>query len=308
MRWIEAAIPTRSEEIDELGLRLVELGVGGFSIEDEADFKGFLEHNHQYWDYVDEGLDAHFSGLSQIKFYLPDDEEGKKKLGELREALGRLFSISYVEDSDWENNWREYYKPLEIGEKLLIVPEWDREERDGRISLVLDPGLLFGTGSHATTRMCLCALQEVSPAGRRVLDLGCGSGILGIGACLLGCKSLTGCDIDPKAPDVAAANAALNGIGPDRFRIYAGDILSDEALQQSIGGGYEIVLANIVADVIIPLSAIAPRFLTKPGIFITSGIIDGREDEVMRALTDNGFTIIDHKHEDEWHCLVCINM
>lgn len=308
MRWIEAAIPTKSEEIEELGLKLVELGIDGFSIEDENDFKDFLENNHQYWDYVDEGLDAHFSGLSQIKFYLPDDEDGKKQLSAVRAALGRLFSISYVEDSDWENNWREYYKPLEIGERLLIVPEWDRQSREGRVSLVLDPGLLFGTGSHATTRMCLCALQEIDVRGRKVLDLGCGSGILGIGASLLGCRELVGCDIDPKAPDVAAANAALNGITGKRFKIRAGDILSDSALQAEIGGGYDVVLANIVADVIIPLSAIAGSFMTRPGIFITSGIIDGREGEVMRALSENGFTIIDHKHEDEWHCLVCINM
>ena len=157
-----------------------------------------------------------------------------------------------MEDSDWENNWREYYKPIEVGEKLVVVPEWEEAPDDGRVPLRLDPGLIFGTGSHATTRLCLAALEKYCAPEVRVLDLGCGSGILGIGALLLGCDRCLGVDIDPKAPDVVMSNAALNGIGPDRMTALAGDILADAGLRARIGGGWHLVLANIVADVIIP--------------------------------------------------------
>ena len=139
-----------------------------------------------------------------------------------------------------------------------------------------------------------------------MLDLGCGSGILGIGALLLGCGTCVGCDIDPKAPDVAAANAALNGIGKDRFSVYAGDILSDASLRRLLGGGYDLVLANIVSDVIIPLSALVGAFLAPDGVFIASGVIDGREDEVAAAIRANGFLIAEHFHEEEWHCFKCV--
>ena len=306
MRWIEASVPTRSERIDELCLKLSELGIDGLSIEDEADFKNFLKNNRQYWDYVDEELDRRFDGLSQVKFYLPDNESGHTQLDSIRGALNEEINISYIQDSDWENNWREFYKPLKIGKRLLVVPEWESPDTEGRTVLRLDPGLIFGTGSHATTRMCLCALQDYELAGRRVLDLGCGSGILGIGASVLGCGSVTGCDIDPKAPDVAASNAALNGIDGEQFKIYAGDILSDAGLRSLIGGGYDIVLANIVADVIIPLSAFAVDFMLSDGIFICSGIIDNRVEDVRTALTRNGFEIVKHRHEEEWSCFECV--
>ena len=169
----------------------------------------------------------------------------------------------------------------------------------------LDPGIAFGTGSHATTRMCLEALEGVAAPGKCVLDLGCGSGILGIAALLLGCESMTGCDIDPKAPEAAARNAALNGIGEDRFSVCAGDLLSDEGMRRRLGTGYDIVFANIVADVIIPLSAFARRFLASGGVFICSGIIDFRRANVERALRRNGFEILREFREDEWSCFLC---
>ena len=209
-----------------------------------------------------------------------------------------------MQDSDWENNWRQYYQPIEIGEKLVVVPEWLETPDDGRIPLRLDPGLIFGTGSHATTRMCLAALEHCAAPGKRVLDLGCGSGILGIGALLLGCDSVAGCDIDPKAPEVAEANAALNGLHADRFRVCAGDVLADAPMRASLGAGYDLVLANIVSDVIIPLSGIVGEFLAPDGVFLCSGIIEGRQDEVAAALRRNGFAILEHFNEEEWHCYV----
>ena len=305
MRWIEVCVDTPGGELDARCEELAALGAGGFVIENEEDFKGFLENNRQYWDYVDRELEESFAGVSRIKTYLADDEDGRAILAAIRARYPSL-AVSYVEDSDWENNWREYYKPIEVGERLVVVPEWEETPQNGRIPLRLDPGLIFGTGSHPTTRMCLAALESCAGQGKRVLDLGCGSGILGIGALLLGCGICVGCDIDPKAPDVAAANAALNGIGPDRFSVYAGDILSDASLRRLLGGGYDLVLANIVSDVIIPLSALVGAFLAPDGVFIASGVIDGREDEVAAAIRANAFSIAEHFHEEEWHCFKCV--
>lgn len=302
MRWIEAAVETKSDEIDEICEQLAALGAGGMVVEDEADFQAFLENNHQYWDYVDDELESKFRGVSRVKFYLSDDADGRAQLQTIRAGIGREITPTCVQDSDWENNWRQYYQPIETGEKLVVVPEWLETPDDGRIPLRLDPGLIFGTGSHATTRMCLAALEHYAAPGKRALDLGCGSGILGIGALLLGCDAVVGCDIDPKAPEVAEANAALNGLHADRFRVCAGDILTDAGMRASLGTGYDLVLANIVSDVIIPLSAIAPQFLAPDGVFLCSGIIEGRQDEVADALRKNGFTILEHFSEEEWHC------
>ena len=304
MRYIEVTVNTPGAEIDARCQEMADMGAGGFVIENEEDFKDFLEQNHQYWDYVDDELENQFAGVSRIKCYLTDDEDGLSVLRRINAAYSDV-TTSYVEDSDWENNWREYYKPIEVGEKLVVVPEWEEAPQDGRLPLRLDPGLIFGTGSHATTRMCLAALEEFSKPGVRVLDLGCGSGILGIGALILGCDSCLGVDIDPKAPDVVMSNAALNGIGADKMTAWAGDIIADSSLRARIGGGYQLVLANIVADVIIPLSAVVRQFMAPGAVFICSGIIEHRWPETEAALISNGFEILDHKSEEEWHCFVC---
>ena len=304
MRYIEVTVNTPGAEIDARCQEMADMGAGGFVIENEEDFKDFLEQNHQYWDYVDDELENQFAGVSRIKCYLTDDEDGLAVLRRINAAYDDV-TTSYVEDSDWENNWREYYKPIDVGEKLVVVPEWEEAPQDGRLPLRLDPGLIFGTGSHATTRMCLAALEKFSKPGVRVLDLGCGSGILGIGAFILGCDSCLGVDIDPKAPDVVMSNAALNGIGTDKMTAWAGDIIADASLRAHIGGGYQLVLANIVADVIIPLSAVVHQFMAPGAVFICSGIIEHRWPETEAALISNGFEILDHKSEEEWHCFVC---
>jgi ribosomal protein L11 methyltransferase len=168
-----------------------------------------------------------------------------------------------VADEDWENNWKQFYKPMEIGSRLLVVPEWEEAADPTRVKLVLNPGLTFGTGSHATTRLCLQALDTHIHGGERVLDLGCGSGILSIAALRLGAESAFACDIDEKCVDVAYENAALNGIGKDRYTVRWGDVLTDAALRQEMGAGYDIVVANIVADVIMGLSPHVRPFLKR---------------------------------------------
>ena len=159
MRYWECVLDTPSEEIDARCDELAGLGVGGFVVENEEDFRNFLENNHQYWDYVDQELEDRFAGISRLKFYVTDDADGQAVLQQVRTRYPDV-AVSTVEDSDWENNWREYYKPIEVGERLVVVPEWEEIPAGGRLPLRLDPGLIFGTGSHATTRMCLQALED----------------------------------------------------------------------------------------------------------------------------------------------------
>ena len=173
------------------------------------------------------------------------------------------------------------------------------------MALRLNPGLIFGTGSHATTRLCLQALERLVQPGMRVLDLGCGSGILSIAALLLGADSAFGCDIDDKAVDVAYENAALNGIGKDRYTVRAGDVLSDKRLRADMGAGYDIVVANIVADVIIALAATARDLMAPGGYFLCSGIIDDRAAEVRGKLEENGFTILEENSSEGWYSYLC---
>lgn len=306
MRWIEAAFRSAPGKLDELCDRLTELGADGLVIEDEADFRRFLEENRQYWDYVDDELEARYKGVSRVKVYVEDSAEGKAKLARWTEALGAEPETNSIADEDWADNWKRYYKPIPVGESLLVLPKWEPEpEGNARKVLKLDPGLAFGTGGHATTRMCLELLEATAAGGERVLDLGCGSGILGIGALVLGCADCTGCDIDPKSPEAAADNAALNGIAPESYRMYTGDVLSDSRLRSRLGTGYDIVLANIVSDVIIPLAPYARECTAPGGVFITSGIIEGRQDEVAAALSAAGFTLEKHLSEDGWHAYLC---
>ena len=303
MQWLECTVPG-GDDPEELCNALAELGVGGMSIENERDFHDFLENNRACWDYVDEALEESFSGVSRVKFWLSCDAEGEKVLAAVR-AAGYSVETRVIADEDWENNWKQYYKPLPIGEKLVVVPAWEEQPADGRVALRLDPGLIFGTGSHATTRMCLEAMETLAAPDKRVLDLGCGSGILSIGALVLGCREAVGCDIDPKAPDVAMDNAALNGIGADRFRVYAGDILADRGMRAALGTNFDIVLANIVADVILPLAPLSREFLAPGGTFVTSGIIDTREPDVRAAFAANGLQIQARHESGCWLSFVC---
>ena len=320
MQWIEVTIKTTPGAIDLVCDRLTVLGFDSFIVDDQDQFHEFLEENRQYWDYVDEGLEQQMQGLSQIRLYLEEGPAVPETISHLKDQLAALraqypatdfgsldVQLANVKDEDWENNWKQYYKPLEIGPRLLIVPQWEQTpETGGRTVLRLDPGLIFGTGSHATTRMCLEKLQTLPLSGKRVLDLGCGSGILAIAALLLGAARADGCDIDPKAPDVVMENAALNGIGPDRLHAVAGDVLAQGPLRRRLGQEkYDVVLANIVADVIIAMSPAVPEWLAEGGVFICSGIIEGRQQEVETALHAAGFEIAAHFCQEDWHCMCC---
>ena len=302
MDWLEISVDAHGAP-EALCDQLLALGAESFVIEDENDFQSFLENNTQYWDFVDEALTEDYHGASRVKFWLPDDAEGRAVLSRV-EAAGLAPSVKAVRDADWENNWRAFYQPIEVGEKLVIVPEW-QEYDGGRVPVRLDPGLLFGTGDHATTKMCLRAVEELTRPGCRVLDIGCGSGILGIAAAALGCASVTAADVDDKAPEIVRANAALSGAA-EKFTLLVGDVIADARLRKKLGGGYDLVLANIVADVIIPLAPYVRGFLAEGGAFVCSGVIDGREDEVEAALTAAGLTVVRHDRMEEWNAFICV--
>ena len=316
MNWLEVHIDTNHAGLDPVEAMLSALDVDGVVIDDETEFREFLEDNRQYWDYVDESLERRMAGLSRVTFYLPSDEAGFSKLGEVRlaledlRALGQdwgslIMSLENLADEDWENNWKQYYKPMEIGERLLVVPKWESVETAGRIPLYLDPGLTFGTGDHATTRLCLAALEKTIHGGERVLDLGCGSGILSIAALRLGAASARAVDIDRMCLDVAWENAALNGIGKETCDVRIGNVLTDETFRASLGGGYDVVLANIVADVIIGLAPLARGFLKPGGAFLCSGVIEGRQEETAEALGAAGLTILEARECKGWYAYLC---
>lgn len=318
MQWIEATVRTAPDGIDLLCAELTEAGFDSFMVDDCAQFEQFLEDSRDYWDYVDESLAQKMRNISQVRLYLEEDA-AQEQLARLRALLTELparypacdfgpltIALEDVPDEDWENSWKAHYRPLPIGEKLLIVPQWMTvDDLQGRLPVILDLGLTFGTGEHASTRMCLCALEELISGGERVADLGSGSGILSIAALRLGAKSAVGIDVDPAAEHIARENAARNGFGADRFSACTGNVITDRARMRELAAGrYDLVCANIVAGVIVQLMPVVPHFLRPGGVFLCSGILNEREQEVREAIAAAGLTVFAQRREDGWSCLL----
>lgn len=305
--WLEIIINARAEELDGLCAKLIANGVPGLAVEEEEEFRAFLEENRQYWDYVDDELLEQMKGVSRVKIYVTDDADGQAQLKGYLAGIDLPYTSIPLREYDWAHSWQKYYRPLAVGEKLYIVPEWERDTAEipaGATRLLMNPGLTFGTGSHASTQLCLEGVEAHTKEGDLVLDLGCGSGILAIAALCLGARHATGVDIDPKAVDVAYENAALNGIGRDRCRFLAGNVLSDQGLVAELGREKaQLVLANIVADVIIPLAPVVPQLLDPQGTFLCSGIIDTRGDEVSAALEQAGLRVTRRREKNGWIAL-----
>lgn len=306
MQWLALSIDTKTEMLDSVCNTLAEHGITDLQIEDEADFLRFLDENRTRWDYVDEFLRKSMTGLCRVTFYLEDTANNRARRGQLQDLLETSINLREVRDEDWNSTWKQYYRPLPIGARFLIVPEWETVPTTERIPLRLDPGLLFGTGSHPTTALCLETMERYVNQKQHILDIGCGSGILSIAAILLGALQVTACDIDECAPAIVTANAALNQIDAARLTVLGGDILRDPALQAQMAEVQpDLIAANIVADVIIPLAPFAAAWLAPGGYFIASGIIGARVSEVKSALQTAGFGIVEKKESDDWYCFVC---
>ena len=306
MAWIEWTVETAAADIEAVAAALTAGGFADLVLEDQAEFEAFLDENRAYWDYIDEDFQEKLQGLSHIKLYLEDtDAAGAARLTALVQKLGLTAHSAPLPDTDWSESWKSSYPPVEVGRKLVVVPYWlENEDHGGRLPVILDPGLTFGTGAHPSTQMVLETMEARIAPGAACLDLGSGSGILSVAALRLGAASAVGVDIDPKAEDIARENAAYNGFSAPEFTACTGNVTADKALMARLAGEtYGLVLVNIVADVIIGLAPVLPRFLSDRSILICSGILDTRLDEVRAALEGAGLTVLETKAKEDWRCV-----
>ncbi len=314
MDWVEVDIYTTSEGIEAVTGSLLGLGINGFVIKDAKDFEEFLSDKSVNWDYIDDDLMGLKNCETTVTAYLPENAQGLDYLeavkAELRalktrdteNAFGRLeYELKNVREEDWANNWKQYFKPLEIGDKLLIKPSWEEiPEGETRKILEIDPASSFGTGQHNTTQLCLELVEKYLGENDRVLDLGCGSGILSIGAVLLGADECTAIDIDANSVKIAGENAEKNNIPAEKYHAICGNVIDDSALVAEIGTGFDMVCANIVADVLIGMSGLFKGFLKQGGRLIVSGIIDMRKDEVLDVIKAQGFILDEIREKEDW--------
>lgn len=319
MNFKQIDIYTKSDAVYLLTMRISELGINGFEIHDAADFDEFLENKDSNWDYVDDTLMNLKNVKTHITAYLPDDEQGKELMTALSGVLKELkdndtedlygsleVEIDSVREEDWANNWKQYYKPFKVGSKLIIKPTWeDVPDTEGRKILEIDPASTFGTGQHHTTRLVMEQLEKVIENGDKVLDLGCGSGILSIAALLLGAKSATMVDVFQNAVKTASENVEQNHFTSEHYSAYCGNIIDDAELRAKIGTGYDVITANIVADVIIAMGPLFRGFLKPDGTLVVSGIITERLDEVTTALAEHKIKIVSITEKEGWNAILC---
>ncbi len=313
MKWLEICIYTTDLGLDAVCTALSVVGIDQVSIEESHErAMAFLSERAVYWDFAD--YDTVGVDEPCVKAYLADVPESAATVEAVKSRIAQLKALSSsvdfgslsvvvnrVDDADWENNWKKYYNPLCIGERLYVLPCWiDQPAPQGRVTLKLDPGVAFGTGEHHTTRMCLEFLEKTIVPGCNMLDLGCGSGILSVASILLGASDAVAVDIDPVAEHVALENAEMNSVNPTRYHVHIGDILSNETLRQTVLRPYDVVVANIVAGVIIALAPFAKQCCKQGAPFIISGIIDEREDEVRRAVEAEGFIVQEISRSEGW--------
>lgn len=299
MDWTEIAVEVEADRVDDAAAIANMTVPYGIYIEDYSALEEeVMEIAHI--DLIDEDLLQKDRSKAKIHIYIdPEDNIGEavQFLRERLTAAGIAYTIdqSMVKEDDWRSNWRKFFQPMPVGEKLLINPSWYTDtDPKGRLMMNIDPGLAFGTGKHETTQLCMETLERYVKGGERVLDVGCGSGILGIAAVMLGADSAFGVDIDEVAVRTANENAAVNHV-EDKFTAIAGDLVD------KVDGKYNIVVANIVADAIIALSASVKDFMTDDAVYITSGIIDTRADDVKNAIRDS-FDIVEENTLRGWYC------
>ena len=302
MAWLEYTIQTDPKQNANVVSALTARGLSDLVIEDQQELETFLEENRAYWDYIDESLQQHLQGLSNIKLYLEDtDTAGIARLENAARELSLSMTRAPLAEENWEESWKGNYPPQEVGQSLVVLPYWLADTETTRKKVILDPGLTFGTGAHPSTQMVMEKMEEVVQPGFRCLDLGSGSGILSIAALRLGAASAIGIDIDPKAEDISRENAAYNGFAAPEFTALTGNVTEDTALMAKLSEqAYDLVLVNIVADVIIGLSPVLPGLMGENTALICSGILDTRLEDVKNALTAVGLTITAVKEKEDW--------
>lgn len=311
MKWNKFTIETTTAAEDLIGAMLAELGIQGIEIENNVPLTK-EDQADMFIDFLPELPPD--DGISHVSFYLEDGEDHSELLKRVAEEIDRqrqftdvgsgVITSSDTEDIDWINNWKEYFHSFSI-EDILIKPTWEalKEEDRDKILIEIDPGISFGTGKHETTQLCIRQLIKYvrKYPEAKILDVGCGSGILSIVSLKLGASEVTGTDLDENCMISTVENMEVNHLPKEAGRFYVGNLIDDEKLQNTVGNEcFDIAVANILADVIIPMAPVIPRRLKKGGIFITSGIIDFKEEEVKRAIEQAGMKILETHHQGEW--------
>lgn len=308
MKWDKYTIDTTTEAEDFISMMLSENGIEGIEIEDNVPLTK-EETGEMFIDFPP-GLPPD-EGKSKVSFYLEAGEDHTETLKAVRIGLEQLRSMveigsgditsSQTEDIDWINNWKQFFQSFYIDD-ILIKPTWEplKEEDKNKFLIEIDPGISFGTGKHETTQLCIRQIRKYLKEGERVLDVGCGSGILSIAALKLGAGSVVGTDVDGDCITSTHENMTVNHLAENSGEFYVGNLIDDKAFQEKIGTGYDLVVANILADIIIPMAPALYQCAKEQGVLITSGIIDFKENEVKEALEQAGFEILEVNHQGEW--------
>lgn len=316
MIFRELTVYTNTLGSELVGSVINDAGISCFSVEDPADFEALLNDKTVPYDYIEDGLLTKTDGETVVRVYIAKNEQGDlqldsilKGITELKEMggdFGRLQTeLNEVDDESWADNWKQFFHPLEIGEKFIVKPTWENCEETDRVVLEIDPASSFGTGQHETTALCLCQLEKLDLKNATVLDMGCGSGILGIGAAKTGAKEIVLVDIDKTAADIAAENLEINGVS-HKGKVYCGNVLDNQSFCEKIfNRTYDVIVANIVADIIKEMTPLFKASLKTDGVLICSGIIGKRADEVRAVLSENGFKIEETLEKNDWVAIKC---
>ena len=309
MKWNKFRLTTTTEAEDIVSRMLMDLGIQGVEIEDKVPLTQ-SDKEQMFVDILPE-TEAD-DGVAYLSFYLEEDEDKEKVLADVRAELQDMASYlnvgactieeSQTEDVDWVNNWKQYFHQFYVDD-ILIIPSWEevKPEDSDKMVIHIDPGTAFGTGMHETTQLCIRQIRKYTTPETTILDVGCGSGILGMLALKFGAKYSVGTDLDPCAIEATYENMEVNGINKDMYEVMIGNIIDDKDVQDKVGyGKYDIVVANILADVLVALTPVIVDQLKDGGIYITSGIIDDKEETVVEAVKAAGLEVLEVTYQGEW--------